>query len=375
MKLGRIALALGLAAAAFAQTGPAGAPKPAPGNPAPGERQASAQPPIKPTAPGNPTSDAPAQIRVQVDEVIVPVTVTDDKGRFVSDLDLKDFEIYEEGKRQHIKFFTRERNQPVVVGFLIDMSNANRLHWKTFQEACIDLISTLMPGGDKRYSGYLVSYSTEAELLVNTTDDPEKLIEKVRKMKPGGGAALYDSIWMACTRRELVKGEPIEPRRVLVVVGDGHDNASKHSLEEVLEMAQRNLVTIYGVSTVAYGFETEGAKNLIRLAEETGGRVEYPLEAVYKDVSGYLSTPSDEGNYALKVGTGGYASAVAKGLFSAIANVAGEVTTQYIIRYVPDNSDTGRQFRNITVKVPSLAGVKIRYRKGYFPFNPNIQSR
>ena len=163
-----------------------------------------------------------------------------------------------------------------------------------------------------------------------------------------------------------MKGEPIEPRRVLVVIGDGHDNASKKSLSEVLEIAQRNMVTIYGVSTVAFGFNSEGEKNLIRLSEETGGRVEYPLEDVYSDVSGYLSTPSDEGNYALKVGTGGYASAIARGMFKAIANVAGEVTTQYILRYVPENSDTGKAFREIEVKV-GLPNVKVRYRKGYFP--------
>ena len=132
-----------------------------------------------------------------------------------------------------------------------------------------------------------------------------------------------------------MKGEPFEPRRVIVVIGDGHDNASKKNIEEVLEIAQRNLVTIYGVSTVAFGFNSEGEKNLTKLAEETGGRVEYPLEGVYKDVIGYLEKPSDEGNYAMKVGTGGYAAQIAEGMFRAIANVAGEVTTQYIMRYIP----------------------------------------
>ena len=55
---------------------------------------------------------------------------------------------------------------------------------------------------------------------------------------------MYDAIYMACTSRTLVKGEPIEPRRVIIVIGDGHDNASKKSLDEVLELAQRNLVSV-----------------------------------------------------------------------------------------------------------------------------------
>jgi VWFA-related protein len=329
-------------------------------------------------APEQPQGAAAAQpnsgqqnIKVQVNEVIVPVTVTDEKGRFVSDLDQKDFQILDQGKPQQIQFFTRERNQPVVVGFLLDLSNSSRNYWKSYQDAAIELTLNLLPG-DKKYSGYLISYGNEASLAVNTTWDSEPIVEKLRKLKPGGGAAFYDAIYMACTSRKLIEGEPIEPRRVLVVIGDGHDNASKHTLSEALEVAQRNLVTIYGVSTVAFGFTNEEEDNLLKLAEETGGRVEHPLQGVYSDVSGYLSTPSDEGNYALKVGTGGYASAVANGIFKAIANVAGEVTTQYILRYIPsdtDAKDAKKQYRNIVVKV-NLPNVKVRARKGYYPNAP-----
>ena len=318
-----------------------------------------------------PAQGAPGQqqpFRVQVNEVIVPVTVTDDKGRFVSNLDAPDFKVFEEGKEQKIQFFTRERNQPVVVGFLLDLSNASKIHWKSYSEASQELIATLLPN-DPKYSGYLITYSTDAEVAVNTTTDSEKLMDRIRKAKPGGGAALYDAIYLACTSRKLVKGEPIEPRRIIIVIGDGHDNNSKKTLNEVLEIAQRNLVTIYGVSTVAFGFSAEGEKNLNRLADETGGRVVYPLQGVYKDVSGYLETPSDEGNFALKVGTGGYAAAIASGMFRAIANVAGEVTTQYIIRYIPEGVDPNKVFRDIRVEVPSLPNVKIRARKGYYSEN------
>ncbi len=312
----------------------------------------------------------PSPIKVQVQEVIVPVTVTDSRGKFVNNLTQSDFEILDEGKPQKIRFFSAERSQPVVVGFLIDQSNAVSLQWKTYQEAALDLITTLMPG-DKKYSGYLIGYGNDAELKQNTTSDPEKLLVKIRKMKPGGGAALYDAVYMACTSRDLVKGEPIEPRRVIVIVGDGHDNASKHTLDQVVELAQRNLVTVYAVSTTGFGFVSEGDQILKRLTEETGGRVEYPLQGAYKDVSGYLSTPSDEGNYALKVGTGGYAAAIANGIFKSIAAVTGEVTTQYIIRYIPEITDknAAKTFRKIEVKV-QLPNAVVRARKGYYPFLP-----
>ena len=310
------------------------------------------------------------QYKVQVGEVIVPVTVTDGKGRFVSNLDAKDFRVYDQGKEQHIEFFSRDRNQPVVVGFLLDMSNNTRIHWKNYQDAAQDLVLNLLPS-DKKFSGYLISYANEPELLVNTTSDPEKIVEKIRKLKPGGGSSLYDAIYMACVNRQLVQGEPYEPRRVIIVIGDGHDNASKKSLEEVLEIAQRNLVTIYGMSTVSFGFSSEGDANLQRLTTETGGHVEYPLDNLYSDVDGYLSHPSDDGNYALTVGVGAYASEVSAGIFHAIAAITGEVTTQYILRYVPDiGAGNNKVFRNIKVVVPDLPTARVRFRKGYYPYAP-----
>jgi Ca-activated chloride channel homolog len=338
--------------------------------------QAAAQPSQTPAqasqtpAQASQTPGQDPQIHVQVNDVIVPVTVTDSKGRFVSNLDKEDFQIFDQGQQQTIQYFSRERNQPVVVGFLMDLSNNSKSQWKNYQEAASELVLTLLPG-DKKYSGYLIGYSTEAEVMVNTTSDPDPIVEKLRKLKPGGGSALFDAIYMACTSRKLVDGEPIQPRRIIVVIGDGHDNNSKKTLEEVVELAQRNLVTIYGMSTTAYGNLTGSEGVLERLASETGGRVQYPLQNVNNDVSGFLQVPSDEGNYVYKVGTGGYASALSNSIFRAINNIAGEITTQYILHYVPDaaSSDSNRDFREIKVTV-NLPDVKVRARKGYYPYHP-----
>lgn len=313
------------------------------------------------TAAGEKADQSP--FRATVNEVIVPVTVTDDKGRFVSDLNKGDFHIFEESKPQTIRFFTRERNQPVVIGFLLDLSANSRLHWQNFQNATEELIQNLLTG-DQKYSGYLITYGQDAEVAVDTTNAPEPLVEKVRKLKPGGGSALYDAIYLACTSRKLIKGEPIEPRRVIVIVGDGHDNASRHSLAQVIELAVRNQVTVYCISTQAFGFTNTSDENLVRLATETGGRVVYPLGDVYKDTDGYLSKPSDDGNYALTVGTGAYRSAVDNKMYRAVADLVGEVTTQYIIRYVSD-SGSEKAYRNVKVVV-DLGNVRVRARKGYY---------
>ena len=311
----------------------------------------------------------PAQetFRTGVSEVVVPVTVTTAKGLFVTDLDKEDFRVFDNGQEQTIDYFSRERSQPVVVGFLMDLSNESRSQWKDYQSAAIDLVDTLLPG-DKKFSGYLIGYTTQADLMVNTTSDPEAIVGKLRTLKPGGGAALYDAIYEAITNRKLVKGEPIEPRRVIVIVGSGHDNASSKTLNEVLELAQRNLVTIYGVSTSAYGFGNDADDdNLLKLAIATGGKVEYPLQDVYADIAGYLQVPRDGGNYAYDLGTGGYAATKANKIFRSIANITGEITTQYILRYVPDIPPDSKNLRQIRVDV-KLPDVKVRARQSYYPF-------
>src|SRR5258706_6753440 len=104
--------------------------------------QSAKEPPPRPQA----SQPQAPPIRVQVNEVIVPVTVTDDRGRFVSNLDAADFRIQDEGRDQKIQFFSRERNQPVVVGFLLDMSNATRIHWKNFQDAALEMALNIRPG-------------------------------------------------------------------------------------------------------------------------------------------------------------------------------------------------------------------------------------
>ncbi len=321
------------------------------------------------TAGQKPEPEAPP-IKVEVNEVVVPVTVTDYKGRFISDLTQSDFRIFEDGREQRIQYFSREHNQPVVVGFVLDLSSASRIHWKNFQETAMEMVWHLLSDDrENKYSGFLVTYNTDAELAVNTTTQPEPIVDKIRTLKPGGGAALYDAIAMAITKHHQIKGEPIEPRRVLIVFGDGNDNASKYTLDQIIEMAQRHLVTIYGVSTVAFGFTSEGTPAMARLTDETGGRVESPLDQVYADVSGYLSKPQDAGNYALVVGSGAYSAAVAQHMFDAITKVAGEITTQYILRYIPNTEMSARPFRAIKVTV-DIPDVTVRTRRGYYPYAP-----
>lgn len=328
---------------------------------------------------------AVTSFRAGINEVIVPITATDSKGRFIDNFVQSDFHVYDEGHPQKIDYFSHEQAQPVVIGFLLDMSNSMVMYWKDrYKESTKELILDLLPG-DKKYSGYLITYGNKPELVVNTNSDPEGMIAKIDKMKPSGASALFDAIYMACTSRKTVEGEPYQPRRVLIVIGDGHDSASAKSLEEVTEIAQRKQLTIYAMNTTAFSNHTQDEDNLLALTAATGGRIVNPLggENLYKNIAGFLSNPQDAGNYAVQVGTGGYTAEIQSALNRAVTDIYGEITTQYVIRYHPDlNTDcdpvitkcdpsTDKQYRHIKVTV-GLPGVTLRYREGYYPYDEPI---
>ena len=324
---------------------------------------------------GQDALEDPNTITVEVNVVNLPVTVTDADGKFIVDLKQTDFDVREDGESVEIRYFTRsveeEKKPPLHTGFIVDLSNTARLYYKSYKESIGDLAWLLVPEGGKN-SGFLFGYHTEVDQLVDFTDDPVTLTDSMESLKHGGGSAMFDAIYRACA--EKLASTPYqgasEPRKVIVVIGDGHDNASKHSIEEVIYQAQLQQVTIYAVSTVGWGFHEAEEENLVKLAQATGGRVVRPMQKVHKEIAGYLSKPQDAGNYAYEVGTGGYAAAQLQALYRAILDVAGNVQSQYILGYIPKKSFSDRRFRNIRVSVNLGAEIEIFHRRGYFPPAP-----
>ena len=324
-----------------------------------------------------PQAPAPAgadTIQVEVNVVNIPVTVKDVDGKFIIDLNKDDFRVYEDGRPVEIRYFTASTDQakkpPLHVGFLVDLSNSARLYYKTYRNSIGDLAFALVPeDGANNDKGFLIGYHTEVDVLVDVTSDPYLIAEKMENLKHGGGSTLLDALYLACTQK--LASVPYqgtgEPRKAIVVVGDGHDNASKVRLEDVIAAAQREQVTIYAVSTVAWGMHQEEERNLYRLAEATGGRVVRPMDAVHKDVSGHLSKPQDAGNFVYTVGTGEYAQAQLKALYSAISSIHGEVQAQYILGYNPPTPFTDGKFRDVKVEVTLPAQIEVTHRTGYYP--------
>jgi Ca-activated chloride channel family protein len=215
-------------------------------------------------------------IVVDVTRVNLLFTVTDRKGRFVTDLGKEDFQVFENKKKQTISEFTAETDLPLRLAILIDTSNSIRDRFRFEQEAAIEFINSVMrPRQDK---AMVVSFDTAAEIVTDMTDDPEKLAQGIRGLRPGGGTALYDAIFYAC-RDRLIRDQPRHKfRRAIIIVSDGDDNQSRVTRDQALELAQKADVVIYSISTNITRTETDGDKVLKYLTAETGGQAFFPFK-------------------------------------------------------------------------------------------------
>jgi VWFA-related protein len=279
-----------------------------------------------------PQSDEPTRIQVDVTRVSLLFTVTDKKGRFITDLVKDDFEIVEGKRRQTISDFAAESDLPLRLGILIDTSNSIRERFKFEQEAASQFIDSVMRTNlDK---ALVVSFDTSAELVADLMSDTDKLTAAIRDLHPGGGTALYDAIYFAC-RDKLSQDQPrYKFRRAIVIVSDGDDNQSRYTRDQALEMAQKADVVIYAISTNITRIETDGDKVLRYFAQETGGRAFFPFKVEDLDQS--------------------------------FENIANELRHQYSISYRPEPLKTDGLFHAIDVRVRERKNVQVNVRRGYY---------
>jgi len=272
------------------------------------------------------------RIQVEVNRVNILFTVTDKKGRFITDLNKGDFQVLENKQPQTIMEFAAESDLPLRLAVLIDTSNSIRDRFRFIQEAAIEFITSVMrPNVDKTL---VVSFDTSAELVSDLNGDPDKLAGLVRDLRPGGGTSLYDAIFFAC-RDKLSWEQPRHKfRRAMIILSDGDDNQSEKSREQALEMAQKADVVIYTISTNITRTETEGDKLLKYLAAETGGQAFFPFKV--EDLS------------------------------QSFENIANELRHQYNIYYRPEHMKTDGTYQTIAVRVKDRKDLVVRARKGYY---------
>ncbi len=271
----------------------------------------------------------PGQIRVEVLEVNVLVTVLDKQGRFVTDLTKDRFSIEEDKVPQDITKFAKETSLPLTVALMIDTSGSVRLKLDFEKRATSWFLNQIIQPDDQ---AMLVEFDTGATLLHDFTNRPSALVEELKGLRAGGGTALFDALYRVAYEKMI----GVSPRRVIVIVSDGDDLHSKRTLEEAVEQVQRSEAAIYAIGTSKFGASSEpgGEKILKTLTEQTGGTLFLP-----------------------------YSEEQFEGAFEKINE---ELRSQYSLTYVPTNRDMDQQFRQIKVRIKDDKGLTIRYKKGYF---------
>ncbi|MYC68219.1 MAG: VWA domain-containing protein [Acidobacteriia bacterium] len=270
-------------------------------------------------------------IKIDVARVPLLFTVTDRRNRFITDLGREDFRVFDDGWEQEIREFDRESDLPLRIGVILDTSNSIRARFKFEQEAAIEFLQGVL--AEEHDRAFLVSFDTRAELIVDYTNNIDDLADGVRRLRAGGGTALYDAIYYAC-RDKLPEDQPKEQfRRALVVIGDGEDNRSTVTREDALEMAHKAETVVYTISTNRTGTAESGDKTLRRFARETGGVAFHPFQA--------------------------------RDLQQSFANIANELRHQYFILYSPSQFVNDGSFHTVEVRTRHR-NATVRVRRGYY---------
>jgi len=273
---------------------------------------------------------APYKISVNVDLVVLHATVRNRAGGFASDLREQDFAVYEDGVRQHIRLF-RHEDIPVTVGLVIDHSGSMR---KKLPEV-ITAARTFVQTSNQEDRLFVVNFNEKVTLglpdTISFADRAEGLESAISRTPAIGMTALYDAAVEALERFRA----GTKDKGALIIVSDGGDNASKHTLPELLKMAEQSSVVMYAIGIFDEDEVDRNPDVLRRLARTTGGEAFFPKEL--NDV------------------------------VSICERIAHDIRNQYTIGYVSGNVEKPGAYRTIRVTASGTPGSKlvVRARSGY----------
>jgi Ca-activated chloride channel family protein len=275
-----------------------------------------------------PQGAEPFQISVNVDLVVLDPVVRERNGRFASDLLERNFAVYEDGVRQSIKLF-RHEDVPVTVGLVVDHSGSMKPKLREVITATRTFVQSSRP--DDRM--FVVNFNEKVSLIVPDAagNRAEALARAVSDTPTNGKTALYDAMIEAFSRL----GSDGPEKKVLIVISDGGDNASKHRLAEVLKTAGESSALIYTIGIFDEDDEDKNPDVLSRLARSTGGDAFFPRE---------------------------YSEVVA-----ICERIARDIRNQYTVGYVSSNALRTGAWRSIrlTAAAPAHGKLFVRTRSGY----------
>src|SRR5215467_13083138 len=214
------------------------------------------------------SQDAPFKLSVNVDLTEVHVNVTDEKDRPVGNLKKENFRVFEDRKEQQITVFKHE-DAPISLGLVIDNSRSIEPRKQRLDAAALAFVRK----GNPEDESFIVHFDDTARLNRDFTNSIPLLEETLASVKPFGQTAIYDALILALDHMKQAK----ETKKAILLLTDGVDNSSKHTLSEALDYAKRSEVAVYTVGLLSESGGQKAEDSLIRIAEASGGRAFFPL--------------------------------------------------------------------------------------------------
>jgi Ca-activated chloride channel family protein len=279
----------------------------------------------------SPSAAGQSAILARTEVVVLPVSITDASGNFVSGLSVKDFRVYEDGRPQKVTSF-QDGDTPVTVGLIVDHSRSMGPKLPEVAAA----VSAFAQSSNPQDEMFVVDFNDDVsvELMDGQafSNDPKELAKAVSSVRARGRTALYDAVAEGIIHLQLGNWD----KRALIIVSDGGDNASQQKYSQVLALAQRSQAAIYSIGLVDADEDDENPDILRRLSKNTGGVAFFPtsVESV-ADIS---------------------------------KRIAQDLREEYTLGFVPEKTGAKDSFRKLTVKVdaPGHGKLHVRTRPGYF---------
>jgi len=284
----------------------------------------------------NPRSESPARrVRVDVDLVLVPTTVSDRLNRPVMNLGPQDFALYEDNAKQQIRYFSSE-DASISVGLILDVSRSMTNKIETERAAVAQFFQNANPEDDY----FVITLSDRPRIIADTTQSLDEIQNKLALVIPDGHTALLDAIYLGVSRLRAARYS----RRVLLIISDGGDNHSHYTAKETRRMVEESGTLVYGIGV----FDDFSLPVLKSLNEKLGDR----LLATITEASGGRTITVDQREKIPEVAR----------------EISRELRQQYVLGYKSSNAIHDGKWRNIKVTVTARSGVpplRAHYKRGY----------
>jgi Ca-activated chloride channel family protein len=301
-------------------------------------------------------------IRTSSNLVMVPVSVTDQKGQAVQGLQVADFRLEEEGKQQEISGIGDPEQVPLEIALLIDVSGSTNTRFEFEKAAAARFLKEVLKKDD-RASLFVIDRTPVLKQVSTTADVAASQLMGFVPAADKGPTAFYDTVVEAA---KYLEQRPARHRRVVVVISDGADNFS--------EIIKKTIgTTVAEQNSASVDVKNRVADRALREVERTLQRA----DAVFYSINpagntmhlNVITRRGQEGMQTLADSTGGttFIPEVDADLTNIFSRIAAELRGQYLLQYYANAEAPPGQFRRIQVSVPARIDVRVRARRGYYP--------